>query len=36
MPFRELNTAQWAKLLRMARYLLRFRKLRIIWKSISG
>lgn len=36
MPLRELNAAQWAKLLRMARYLQRFRKLRIIWKSISG
>ena len=36
MPLRELNVAQWAKLLRMARYLQRFRKLRIIWKSISG
>lgn len=28
MPLRELNAAQWAKLLRMARYLQRFRKLR--------
>jgi len=34
MPWRELDTAQWAKLVRFGRYLRRFRKLWIILRDI--
>lgn len=35
MPWRELDSAQWAKLVRFGRYLCRFRKLWIILRDIQ-